>query len=210
MISIDYAKRFRIDCDFDDCVEKDIVSPITQCIIIKESASGALRGLSMNKKFRLIAVPLFIAIGACAQQYDIGLQGAHIEGDLPESARSESNSSVSSPSSAPESESVAAIEDASLPAEFRCGQDGRKVLICHVPPGNPSNAHSICISRQGAVRGHGIQFPKDGVENGELRSHSGDTLGACKGDAQPPKDPKDPKCPKDPRDPSNPQDPIGI
>lgn len=25
----------------------------------------------------------------------------------------------------------------------------RKVVICHIPPGNPSNAHEICIGRRG-------------------------------------------------------------
>ena len=28
----------------------------------------------------------------------------------------------------------------------RCGKNNQKVLICHVPPGNPNNAHTICIS----------------------------------------------------------------
>lgn len=28
----------------------------------------------------------------------------------------------------------------------QCGNNGNKVLICHIPPGNPDNAFSICIS----------------------------------------------------------------
>jgi len=31
-------------------------------------------------------------------------------------------------------------------SNFPCGKDNKKVLICHVPPGNPQNAHEICIS----------------------------------------------------------------
>lgn len=41
-----------------------------------------------------------------------------------------------------------------------------KVLICHIPPGNPANAHSICVG-QPAVKAH--------------VSHHGDGLGACGG-----------------------------
>ncbi len=53
------------------------------------------------------------------------------------------------------------IDYNSLPAEFKCGNN--KVLVCHVPQGNPSNAHNICIS-------------KNAVENRLLR---GDYLGNC-------------------------------
>jgi len=31
----------------------------------------------------------------------------------------------------------------------QCGQNDKKVLVCHVPPGNPGNAHTICISPNG-------------------------------------------------------------
>lgn len=30
--------------------------------------------------------------------------------------------------------------------DVRCGNDSTKVLVCHIPPGNPANAHTICIS----------------------------------------------------------------
>src|SRR5689334_9913033 len=39
-----------------------------------------------------------------------------------------------------------------------------KVLICHIPPGNPANAHDICVGHQ-AVGPH--------------QAHHGDSLGAC-------------------------------
>ena len=29
--------------------------------------------------------------------------------------------------------------------DFPCGKEGNKVLICHVPPGKPENARTVCI-----------------------------------------------------------------
>lgn len=43
----------------------------------------------------------------------------------------------------------------------------KKELICHVPPGNPANAHSLCVGKS-AVNAH--------------LSHHPDSIGAC-GDA---------------------------
>jgi hypothetical protein len=40
----------------------------------------------------------------------------------------------------------------------------KKVLICHIPPGNPANAHTICVAVP-AVEAH--------------QGHHGDTDGAC-------------------------------
>lgn len=34
-----------------------------------------------------------------------------------------------------------------------CGNNGKKVIVCHVPPGNPSNVQEICIAKQ-AVGAH--------------------------------------------------------
>lgn len=45
-----------------------------------------------------------------------------------------------------------------------------KVLVCHVPPGNPEAAHELCVG-EAAVRAH--------VE------HHGDTVGACARVCQP-------------------------
>jgi hypothetical protein len=61
---------------------------------------------------------------------------------------------------------------------------GHKQLICHIPPGNPGNAHTICVGKP-AVDPH--------------VAHHGDGIGAC---ATEPTDP-----PSDP--PSNPEDPSG-
>ncbi|MCH8851070.1 MAG: hypothetical protein IID41_00295 [Planctomycetes bacterium] len=41
-----------------------------------------------------------------------------------------------------------------------CGNNGDKVLLCHVPPGNPGNEHTICI-RPNAVDAHLAQHPGD-------------------------------------------------
>ncbi len=46
-----------------------------------------------------------------------------------------------------------------------CGNNGNKVLLCHVPPGNPDNAHTICISPN-ALAAH-------------LQNHEGDHCGPC-------------------------------
>ncbi len=48
---------------------------------------------------------------------------------------------------------------------FPCGNNDNKVLLCHVPPGNPANAHTICISPN-AVAAH-------------LENHPGDQCGPC-------------------------------
>lgn len=37
--------------------------------------------------------------------------------------------------------------------DISCGKKGDKVLVCHIPPGNPANAHTICISPN-AVQAH--------------------------------------------------------
>ena len=46
---------------------------------------------------------------------------------------------------------------------FDC-ESPRKVLICHIPPGNPDNAHTICVGAP-AVRAH--------------EENHGDPIGAC-------------------------------
>jgi hypothetical protein len=46
-----------------------------------------------------------------------------------------------------------------------CGQHDQKVVLCHVPPGNPSNKQTLCIAPS-AVPAH-------------LANHPGDCLGPC-------------------------------
>lgn len=53
--------------------------------------------------------------------------------------------------------------------EPTCG--GKKVLICHIPPGNPANAHEICVGAP-AVAAH-------------VKNH-GDPIGPCAPSSPPP------------------------
>ncbi|XZF12514.1 hypothetical protein ACTHGU_12035 [Chitinophagaceae bacterium MMS25-I14] len=53
---------------------------------------------------------------------------------------------------------------------YRCGNDDKKVLVCHIPPGNPDNAHEICIGEE-AVPAH---------------LDHGDKLGSCVSTPPPP------------------------
>jgi hypothetical protein len=57
--------------------------------------------------------------------------------------------------------------------EFVC-ESPKKTLICHIPPGNPDNAHTICVGTP-AVTAH--------VE------HHGDPVGACEGEEPPVEEP---------------------
>ncbi len=62
-------------------------------------------------------------------------------------------------------------DDESAPAKSESPGNGEassgKVTICHVPPGNPANAHTLVVSVQGWENGH--------------QRHRGDYLGACRG-----------------------------
>ncbi|MFM7218501.1 MAG: T9SS type A sorting domain-containing protein, partial [Bacteroidota bacterium] len=49
--------------------------------------------------------------------------------------------------------------------DVRCGHDLKKVVLCHVPPGNPGNPQTLCIAPS-AVPAH-------------LSLHPGDCLGPC-------------------------------
>jgi hypothetical protein len=50
-------------------------------------------------------------------------------------------------------------------ANVICGQHDQKVILCHVPPGNPGNPQTLCIAPS-AVPAH-------------LANHPGDCLGSC-------------------------------
>lgn len=62
----------------------------------------------------------------------------------------------------------AALKDPTTGAPT-CG--GKKVLICHIPPGNPANAHEICVGEP-AVAAH-------------VKNH-GDPIGPCPPSSTPP------------------------
>lgn len=60
--------------------------------------------------------------------------------------------------------------DPDLAQQFSCGNNGKKVEICHVPPGNPANAHTLCIGAP-AVAHH--------LANHHAANGDSDYLGAC-------------------------------
>lgn len=60
---------------------------------------------------------------------------------------------------------TAKAEQASAEPDFEGKKDPKKCTICHVPPGNPPNAHTITIGCS-AVDPH-------------MRNHPGDCLGPC-------------------------------
>lgn len=51
--------------------------------------------------------------------------------------------------------------------DVSCGHGGKKALVCHIPPGNPPNAHTICISWNGvpAHLAHGCHLGACEFEN---------------------------------------------
>jgi len=63
------------------------------------------------------------------------------------------------------------LSDPELLSQYPCGEDGKKVLVCHLPPGNIEALHTICIGvpALAAHRDH-----PHGMENGYP-----DILGSC-------------------------------
>lgn len=59
------------------------------------------------------------------------------------------------------------------PCKTACRDHSKKVQICHVPPGNPENRHTICIGKA-AVQAH---LARHQASTGES-----DYLGECKPD----------------------------
>lgn len=76
---------------------------------------------------------------------------------------------------------------------------GKKELICHVPPGNPANAHTICVGKS-AVEPH--------------QTNHGDAVGACVTEPTPPPDEPPPPpdaggdTPPDPPPPTDDTNPV--
>jgi hypothetical protein len=76
----------------------------------------------------------------------------------------------------------------------------KKVLVCHIPPGNPDNAHTICVSEH-AVEAH--------------QTHHADPIGACDdggGEDPPTDDPPtdDPPTDEPPPPDSDPTEPPPV
>ena len=72
----------------------------------------------------------------------------------------------------------------------------KKVLVCHIPPGNPENAHTICVGAS-AVKAH--------------EKNHGDSQGACASEPPPDEDPPgdDPPPPPPPPPPPGDEPPPG-
>jgi len=75
---------------------------------------------------------------------------------------------------------------------------GNQVMICHVPPGNPSARHTICVGINGAQNGHGLNL----ADPAAIGGHGGDTLGAC-GAVAPEPQPSSNPSPNPSPEPSN-------
>jgi len=69
-----------------------------------------------------------------------------------------------------------------------------KVLVCHIPPGNPANAHTICVGEPAA--------------DPHVQLH-GDTLGACATEPNPPPEEPPPPPPDEPSPDDPPPPPPG-
>lgn len=52
--------------------------------------------------------------------------------------------------------------------DVSCGNKGKKISVCHLPPGNPGNAHQICIAQQAV-----------GAHVDPTYGHSGCYIGPC-------------------------------
>ena len=75
------------------------------------------------------------------------------------------------------------LDDGTIEPDGRLGAcdpaDTKKTTICHVPPGNPANAHTICVGNP-AVSHH-------------MKNH-GALMGACQGEIMCPPPPPSPSC----------------
>lgn len=79
-----------------------------------------------------------------------------------------------SPSASPSGRIQLSCDDL---ASCACGPNS--IWICHIPPGNPAEAQTLCVGIPGALNGHRVTF--DGLPGG----HGGDYPGHCQGDATP-------------------------
>lgn len=117
-----------------------------------------------------------LLLTGCGQQYDLqsGQQSAlvdssiHLEAGANEIVPTTESTPTPTPSVAPTpSDPISA---------HSCGKKAdKKIYICHRPPGNPDNEHTLCIAIQGAIHGHGILL--DGSP-----TTTGDYLGKCAAD----------------------------
>ncbi|MBS1961114.1 MAG: hypothetical protein JST04_02780 [Bdellovibrionales bacterium] len=110
----------------------------------------------------LMALPLLLAVGCSKAAFESN------------ASESENLAQLESDSVRPETDEGCAAEESS-PLEDCAKPNSKKVLVCHVPPGNPDAKHTICISQQGAIHGHGLNLDDPYA----LGGHGGDRLGSC-------------------------------
>ena len=55
---------------------------------------------------------------------------------------------------------------------------GKKASICHIPPGNPANAHSLCVGKS-AVKAHLAHGDYEGPCTGEYAGDQSDQVSIC-------------------------------
>lgn len=57
---------------------------------------------------------------------------------------------------------------------------GKKVDVCHVPPGNPANAHVINVGVKAAAKGHNVGGePRGGADHTDPANGGDPELGVC-------------------------------
>lgn len=110
----------------------------------------------------LAALPLLFAAGCAKSAFDSNAA----EGDSLAMAQEDSVR--------PTTDEEAAAEEGA-PVEECAKPNAKKVLVCHVPPGNPAARHTLCISQSGAINGHGLNLDDPYA----LGGHGGDRLGSC-------------------------------
>jgi len=129
------------------------------------------------------------------KQWSVGLFGIlvalAISGCGKTAFSSVGDSEKASQAAAPTLEEAAVDPELTEKPHYNCGdplKQDHKVLVCHVPPGNPDNRHTICIGKP-ALKAHLRLHVAHG--DPDVR----DTLGACPGDdgaEEPVEDPADP------------------
>lgn len=84
-------------------------------------------------------------------EYDAGLDGGDsTDRQQPTDTDGETNSGDSNNPTVPVNE---LFENPELNDLVACGNNGKKIYVCHFPPGNPENAHTLCVARQGFENG---------------------------------------------------------
>jgi hypothetical protein len=111
----------------------------------------------------LVALPVLALVGCSQSAFNAN-----------EAGPSESLAQAQAADSVRPAPTDPAAED-EFPLDDCAKANSKKVLVCHVPPGNPDAKHTICVSEPGAVHGHGLNLADPYAVGG----HGGDRLGDC-------------------------------